>query len=87
MADGVRLYYETLGTGPEVVLPNGFHLLDDFRHLADRRTLIFYDVRNRGRSDSVDRGSIADDVEDLEAVRKHFGIDRLDLIAHSSPPI
>jgi pimeloyl-ACP methyl ester carboxylesterase len=83
MADGVRLYFETFGSGPQVVLPNGFHLIDDFAQLADRHTLIFYDVRNRGLSDSVERGSILDDAEDLDAIRRHFGIERLDLIAHS----
>ena len=54
MGDGVRLYFEQLGSGPKaVIIPNGFHLLDDFRHLGAWRTLIFYDVRNRGRSDTV----------------------------------
>ncbi len=83
MADGARLYFETLGRGPEIVLPNGFHLLDDFRHPGEGHTLIFYDVRNRGHSDSVECGSIVDDAEDLDAIRRHFGISRLDLIAHS----
>jgi pimeloyl-ACP methyl ester carboxylesterase len=51
--------------------------------------LIFYDVRNRGRSDTVAevaklaRG-IQQDVDDLEvAVRRHFGIEHADLIGHS----
>src|SRR6202050_3119787 len=89
MGDGVRLYFEQLGSGPKaVIIPNGFHLLDDFRHLGDWRALIFYDVRNRGRSDTVTdpaklgRG-IQQDVDDLEAVRRHFRIDRMDLIGHS----
>jgi proline iminopeptidase len=89
-SDGLRLWFQTVGSGPQVVLlPNGFHLLEDFRGLATpQRTLVFYDVRNRGRSDTVTdpallaRG-IHNDVDDLEAVRLHFGLDRLNLIGHS----
>ena len=87
--DGLRLWFQTVGTGPQVVvLPNGFHLLEDFSCLAPGRTLVFYDVRNRGRSDTVtdpallQRG-IHNDVDDLDAVRRHFGLDRLTLIGHS----
>jgi hypothetical protein len=29
--DGLRLWFQTVGSGPQVVvLPNGFHLLEDF---------------------------------------------------------
>lgn len=87
--DGVRLYFQKLGNGPKaVVFPNGICLFDDFKHLADGRTLIFYDLRNRGRSDHVSDGSklkrgIHHDVDDLEAVRRHFGINKVDVIGHS----
>ncbi len=87
--DGVRLWFQTVGSGPQVVvLPNGLHLLEDFRPLASGRTLVFYDVRNRGRSDAVTdparlaRG-IHNDVDDLDAVRRALGLDRLALIGHS----
>jgi len=88
-ADGPRLWFQTVGSGPQVVvLPNGFHLKEDFSGLAPGRTLAFYDVRNRGRSDTVtdpallQRG-IHNDVDDLDAVRRHFGLERLALIGHS----
>ena len=46
--------------------------------------MIFYDVRNRGRSDCADSGrGIHDDVEDLDAVRRWFGAGRMNLMAHS----
>jgi pimeloyl-ACP methyl ester carboxylesterase len=89
MEDGVRLYFQKVGSSTTAVMvPNGFHLLDDFRHLGDWRTLIFYDVRNRGRSDPVtDRSKLArgilQDVDDLDAVRRHFGLDQLHIIGHS----
>jgi proline iminopeptidase len=88
-ADGVRLFFQTLGDGPRtVIIPNGLYLFDDFRRLSDRCTLIFYDLRNRGRSDQVGdpsklAGGIHNDVDDLEVVRRHFGIDQVDAIGHS----
>src|SRR5215472_15245010 len=88
-ADGIRLYFQSLGPAPNtVVLPNGFHLLDDFQRLANKHTLIFYDPRNRGRSDTIADPSkltagIHNDVSDLEAVRRHFGLDQISLIGHS----
>jgi len=87
--DGVRLFFETRGTGREVVLfPSGFHLADDFTYLADGRTLVFYDPRNRGRSDAVaDEAKLArgvlHDAEDVEAVRRHFGVETVALVGHS----
>ena len=67
--DGVRLFFQMLGSGPKVVIPNGSYFLDDFNSLTDERTLIAYDPRNRGLSDqSVNGdGNIHRDVDDLEA--------------------
>jgi len=88
-ADGTRLYFETFGDAPQaLIIPNGFYLLDDFRWLAEKRTLIVYDLRNRGRSDAVTdpahlQGGIRRDVDDLEAVCRHFGLEAVDLLGHS----
>jgi proline iminopeptidase len=87
--DGIRLYFHIVGNGSRtVIIPNGLYFLDDFKRLATGRTLIFYDLRNRGRSDAVTNGAklkdaIHHDVEDLEAIRRHFGVDQPDLIGHS----
>ena len=87
--DGIRLFFRVLGNGPRtVVIPNGMYLLDDFERIAADRTLIVYDLRNRGLSDPVEDSArlergIHNDVDDLEAVRRHFGLERLDLIGHS----
>ncbi len=87
--DGVRLFYHKLGDGPRaLIIPNGIYLYNDFKYLADSRTLIFYDVRNRGRSDSVTEASkltrgIHHDVDDLEAVRRHFRASQVDVLGHS----
>jgi pimeloyl-ACP methyl ester carboxylesterase len=87
--DGVRLFVQTVGSGPKtVVVPNGFYLVDDFAPVANGRTMIFYDARNRGRSDPVGDASklergIHRDVDDLDAVRRHLGIDAIDVMGHS----
>ena len=86
---GFRLFAESVGSGGNVVLfPNGHYLVDDFAFLAPGRTLIFYDPRNRGRSDTITDPSrlsrgILNDVDDLDAMRCHFGLDRVDVIGHS----
>jgi pimeloyl-ACP methyl ester carboxylesterase len=85
--DGVRLFYQKIGKGRQtLIVPAALFLACDFRQLADGRTLIFYDMRNRGRSDSVKdaaRITIHDDVRDLEAVRAHFGVKRFSTIGYS----
>ena len=87
--DGVRLFFQKVGSGVQtVIIPNGIYLFDDFKRFADGRTLIFYDLRNRGRSDTVGDGAklargIHHDVDDLDAVRRHFGVSRVDAIGHS----
>jgi proline iminopeptidase len=78
--DGVRLYYEKLGNGPTtLIVPGRLFLARDLAPLGERHTLILYDMRNRGRSSRVEDGnllSIQKDVEDLEAVRRHFRAER-----------
>lgn len=87
--DGVRLFFQTRGHGsPALVMPNGTYLLPDLERLAAGRTVIAYDPRHRGRSDraeegGVPRGGVARDVADLEAVRAHFGLERIALLGHS----
>jgi len=87
--DGIRLYFQKLGSGPKtVIIPNGIYLLEDFKHLVAGHTLIFYDLRNRGRSDAVTddfklKNGIHNDVDDLEAVRRHFRVDQPGVIGHS----
>jgi len=88
-ADGVRLFVQAVGDGDQlVVIPNGYYLFDALERFAGSRTMAFVDPRNRGRSDRIDdrarleRG-VRHDVEDIDAVRRHFGPDRVDLIGHS----
>ncbi len=85
--DGVRLRFRRVGTaGPVVLVPGDLFLHDDLRALARGRTLVFYDTRNRGRSDAVADSTtltIEQDVRDLEAVRRHVGAERVSLVGFS----
>ena len=87
--DGVRLFAQTFGAGsPTVVIPNGILLLKDFGPIAKDWTVIAYDPRNRGRSATITDPSqlsrgILNDVDDLDAVRRHFGLEAFSLFGHS----
>lgn len=96
-ADGMRLYYQLEGTGPEVLVfvqggPGGDlrEEAPDFEALTKGRTVIYYDHRGGGRStlpEDVSLLTIDALVEDLEAVRRHFGLERMDVAAFSFGPI
>lgn len=95
-ADGVRLYYRVAGSGPDTVValhggPGVGHevLASDLGPLEARHTVIYYDQRGGGRSGLPDTTLLGIDrfVEDLEAVRRHFGMQRMTLLAHSFGPI
>ena len=87
--DGSRLFFQKTGRGPNVVvIPNAAYMFEDFKYLAEDLTAISYDLRNRGRSDSVTdpsklAGGVHNDVEDLEAIRRHFGINTIGVLGHS----
>lgn len=92
-AGGVELYYHIVGTGADTVVAihggpgagmNAF--FPDVRPLARNHTVIFYDQRGGGRSTLPADTSLLRAryfVEDLEAVRRHFELQRMNLLAHS----
>jgi proline iminopeptidase len=87
-APGVTLYVVKYGAGPNVVIaPGRLFIENEFRDLArPDRTLVLYDMRNRGASSRVEDESqinIAEDVRDLEALRRHLGAPRASLIGYS----
>ena len=91
--DGIQLHYQVHGQGsdPVVVLHGGpglslRYLWPDLEPLARGRRLIFYDQRGGGRSTIPSDDALitaAKHVEDLEEVRKFFGLERLTLVGHS----
>lgn len=85
-ADGTRLCYVRIGTAPEVIVAPGVGNEADFEPLARRRTVVFFDLRNRGRSDPVPAdGEVGFPVEvdDVDAVGRHFDVDKVDVIGWS----
>ncbi|GLY83958.1 alpha/beta fold hydrolase [Actinoallomurus iriomotensis] len=91
-ADGTRLAFRLLGAGePLLCLPGGpmraSAYLGDLGGLARRRRLVRLDLRGTGDSGvPADPGTYRCDrqVADVEALRAHLGLDRVDLLAHSA---
>jgi proline iminopeptidase len=91
--DGVRLYYEVHGSGPDtIVAVHGgpgetlANLYPVLQPLSRGHGLILYDQRGNGRSSDVPdstRLTIRDHVADLELVRAHFGLERGTFLGHS----
>ena len=90
--DGTRLALHLIGAGePLLCLPGGPMLdsayLGDLGGLAAHRALARLDLRGTGGSGvPADPSSYRCDrqVIDVEAVRRHLGLDRVDLLAHSA---
>ena len=86
--DGLRLFYRRVGEGPLTLMLNGVPFVDDFAPLAEGRSIVFFDNRCRGRSDAardmsqIERG-IHHDVDDLDALRRHFGAAQVNVIGLS----
>ena len=91
--NGVNHYYKIVGQGePFIILHGGpgmFHdeLYPYFQELAKSNKVIFYDQRGNGKSvmDKIDSSNFTVElmVEDLEALRIEFEIDKLNIIGHS----
>ena len=95
--DSGRLHYKIIGAGPDTLVAiHGGPGVDlesirsDFEPLARRHVVIFYDQRGTGGSTlplDTTRLTATQQVEDLEAVRAHFGLARMTLVAHSYGPL
>lgn len=87
VAGGLDLWYEVAGDGPAtLVVPSASWLARDLDPLRAGRTLVFYDVRGRGRSATIRDESLLGmhrDVDDLERLRRALGLERFDLLGWS----
>jgi pimeloyl-ACP methyl ester carboxylesterase len=90
--DGTRLAYHVRGEGePLVVLPGGAMrasaYLGDLGGLTAHRRLVLLDLRGTGDSATpADEATYRCDrmTGDVEALREHLGLGRVDLLAHSA---
>ena len=91
-AGNASLYARDIGKGPPAIVLHGgpdfdsAYLLPSLDRLADIYRLVYYDQRGRGKSaDGVQPGdvSLATDLEDIERVRQHFGLEVPTLLGHS----
>lgn len=90
--DAIKLWYDTKGDGaPLVCLAGGpgadVRSLGDLGGLAAHRTLILLDARAAGRSDIPDDRascSFTQQARDVEQLRRHLGLPRIDVLAHSA---
>lgn len=91
--DSVQLFYRVLGAGPDtVVVVHGGpgltmdYFLEDLAPLAEHHAVVFYDQRGAGRSTLVaDSAALAGErfADDLDAIRRHFGWSRINVLGHS----
>ena len=89
--NGTKLFYETRGLGPAMLLMHGGLGLDHssfpetFDALADQVQLIYYDHRGNGQSERVafDGVTHATFAADAEALRAHLGHEQIILVGHS----
>lgn len=93
---GGKLYYEVLGSGagtPLIAVNGGpgfdhtyFHTSTAWDTLDKNRRIIFYDQRGNGRSAPLKSGqscTLADQIDDLDALRARFGLEKMDLLGSS----
>lgn len=91
-SDGTRLFVKHSGQGPLCIFIHGgpgawsrsFEALGG-NQLERNMTMVYYDQRGCGRSDSAARGdySLPTMIADIEAIRRHFGAEQVFLMAHS----
>jgi pimeloyl-ACP methyl ester carboxylesterase len=90
--DGTEIGYRVLGDGPPLVcLPGGpgraADYLGDLGGLSGSRRLVLLDPRGVGLSaDPADPATFSVDllVRDVDSLRAHLGLNRMDLVAHSA---
>lgn len=87
---GARLFVEVVGRGYPLVLMHGGPSADhwsmvQFRRLADRFTLVFYDHRCNGRSTGAPVASMTWEnlTADADALRERLGFERWAVLGHS----
>ena len=91
-ANGVLIYYTTVGHGAPLVIVHGGpgashdYFLPYLLPLARSNKLVFMDERGSGRSEKLEDASqytVENMVEDVESVRQALGLGKINLLGHS----
>ncbi len=92
--DYVRLHYQILGEGKDTILVihggtsfGSSYLIPDLTPLAAHHTLLFFDQAGAGYSSIIEdtaRYNIQGTIQDIETIRKHFRIQKINLLGHST---
>lgn len=91
-SNGAQIYCRTFGKGDPVVVIHGGpglsheYLLPQMTKLGDKNRVIFYDQRACGRSTgavTTESINIAMFMEDIEAIRKTLGYEKITVLGHS----
>jgi proline iminopeptidase len=89
---GAELYFREIGDGQPIAVLHGgpdfnhHYLLPELDRLSDAFRLLYYDQRGRGKSSkgvAPETLSIESEVDDLDRLRQHFGLDAFALLGHS----
>jgi proline iminopeptidase len=90
--DGARLFVRHTGRGLPLLVVHGgpdfdhAYLLPELDQLATAFRVICYDQRGRGRSSggvSAEDVTIESEIDDLDAVRRHLGVETIAILGHS----
>lgn len=91
-SDKVKLYTKKSGKGPIAIFIHGGPgaWSTSFENLGGNKlesdlTMVYYDQRGSGYSENSSEGNYSPDrmIEDIEEIRKHYGAEKVYLLAHS----
>lgn len=91
-SDKVKLYTKKSGKGPIAIFIHGGPgaWSTSFENLGGNKlesdlTMVYYDQRGSGYSENSSEGNYSPDrmIEDIEVIRKHYGAEKVYLLAHS----
>ena len=91
--NGALIYYKVIGRGTPLVIAHGGpgashdYLLPHLLPLMRTNRLIFIDERGSGRSSKIEdpkQYTVANNVDDIEAVRVALGLGKISLLGHSA---
>jgi proline iminopeptidase len=90
--ENAEIYYREVGEGRPLIILHGGpdfdhnYLLPEMDRLADSLRVVYYDQRGRGKSGGSVRPeeiTMESEIEDLERLRRHLGLESMAILGHS----